>query len=158
MVFPTFFNFSLNLAISTAYFKLSNYKVHKHLFGGSLKCRFWLVGLGLPRACISKQSHGWCWLALLSWSAVRFWPRGPLSQAHSPLGSALHLHVWVVAHECWSQPQEGSLLPSLLSCFRGVLGALLCLRVAEECTCFHRYCGDNEVLKKSAFSFSLLCS
>lgn len=46
--------------------------------------------------------------------------------------------------------------PSLLSSLGGGdLGAFLCLRVAEECTCFHWFPGDNEVLKKSSFSFSL---
>ena len=60
----------------------------------------------------------------------------------------------------WLEPTTGNLSPSLppFLASGGVLGALLCLRVAEECTCFHWYCGDDEVVKKSAFSFSLLYS
>ena len=149
--------------ISTAYSKLSNYKVHKHLLGGSLKCRFWSVGLGLPRACISKHpmgDAGWhCW-------AGQQWGFDRVGLFHRlTLPSALvFIHTCGWLHKSggcvWLQPATGSLPPSLppFLVSGGILGALLCLRVAEECTCFHRYCGDNEVLKKSAFSFYLLYS
>lgn len=79
--------------ISTAYSKLSNYKVHKHLLGGSLKWQILISRSGAPRAWTFLSIP---WVILVGTaelvSSEVLVPRGLFSQAHFPSALGLHPH------------------------------------------------------------------